>query len=255
MIASDLYEARETGGHFDQSRLATLTALDRAYDIQSAQIALHGADIAGWKIGVTSAEKLVSYGLNEPLIGPVYGSKCHGDGACVPLHMSHRPKLEAEIALRVGADIDAKMAAGGREAVRDAVEAALPAIEIVGSRYSKPQTSPFLIVADGGGNADVVFGRCAIPFAQLRGLGVELSVDGRKVAEGSVDALLWDDILDAVAWLTQHPRLRSRGLRAGDLVFTGACTALLPVEPGQTVTAGFCGLGSVTVSFCDAADL
>ena len=255
LIASKLREARETGGLVEQHVVTSLTDLEQAYEIQSTQIARYAEEaegIIGWKIGPTSEAKLVAYGIEEPLIAPVFASKCHADGARIPIYMPHRPKLEAEVALLLKTDIDARLAAGGRSAVSGAIEAALPAIEIVGFRYVEPESTAVKIVADGGGNAGVVVGDTTLPFAELAGLTIDVTLDGDSVASGGVDALLWDDVLDAVVWLAQHAVLKNRGLQAGDIVFTGACTSLVPLEPGQQVSVDFGGLTRLTAFFSEA---
>lgn len=254
LIASELRNARETGGLVEPQVVESLTNLEQAYAIQSAQIDLFPEGIVGWKIGPTKQAKLTAYDIDEPLIAPVFASKCYTDGARFPIHMPHRPKLEAEIALRLGADIDAQMAAGGQSAIRDAVEAALPAVEVVSFRYFDPTSTAQKIVADGGANAGVIVGDTALPFSKLPDLSIDIARDGEPVAKGSIGELLWGDILDSVVWLAQHHVLGNRGLRAGDMVFTGACTALVPIEPGQTVSVNFGGLGSLTTPFVDASD-
>ena len=47
-------------------------------------------------------------------------------------------------------------------------------------------------------------------------------------------------------WLFDHAQARGRGLRAGDLVTTGAWV-VLPVQPGDHVEVAFEGLGTASV--------
>lgn len=252
MIASELYNARETGSLVEQQVITSLTALEQAYQIQAAQIELYKEQIIGWKIGPTNKAKLVTYGIDEPLIAPVFESKCHGNNASFPIYMNHRPKLEAEIALRLHKNIDAVMVTGGRSAIREAVDAALPAVEVVSFRHQDPKSTALKVVADGGGNAGVVIGEKSLPFSTLSDLRIDVMVNGEIAATGSTTELLWDDVLDSVAWLAQHPVLQDRGLMAGDTIFTGACTSLVPVEPGQTASVNFEDFDNLTTTFIDA---
>lgn len=255
-ILNELWEARTSGRLVDPNRMASFTDLEEAYRLQAEQIQLSGATVIGWKIGAASAPALASLGLSEPIIGPVFSNQCYPSGSSIPITSVHRPKLETEIALRIGADIDEGMASRGRSVVESAVSAALPAFEIVGSRFRCSEPSAPQIVVDGGGNTAVVVGEPAHEMiSQIADAEVQVSIDGKCVASGSSRTLIWENLLDSITWIVQQPALRDRGLRQGDLVMTGTCAPLIPIAPGQHSSADF-GIGKLlTCEFSDSLSL
>jgi 2-keto-4-pentenoate hydratase len=52
-----------------------------------------------------------------------------------------------------------------------------------------------------------------------------------------------------VAWLANALGARGSGLRAGDVVLSGALHRMVPVRPGDSVRAEFAHLGSVSARF------
>ena len=50
-------------------------------------------------------------------------------------------------------------------------------------------------------------------------------------------------------WLANELRERALGLRAGDLVITGACTPPHPIADGDAMVADFGALGRVELAF------
>ena len=55
--------------------------------------------------------------------------------------------------------------------------------------------------------------------------------------------------LNALMWLVDKLVARGEGLKAGDLVLTGALGGMVSVEAGDSYTSTFNGLGSVSVQF------
>jgi 2-keto-4-pentenoate hydratase len=53
----------------------------------------------------------------------------------------------------------------------------------------------------------------------------------------------------ALVWLANTVGARGVGLEAGQVILPGSVTASIPVSGGDSVTATFAGLGSVTARF------
>jgi 2-keto-4-pentenoate hydratase len=83
----------------------------------------------------------------------------------------------------------------------------------------------------------------------LKTLPATLSVNGEVVVTGSPEDLMWDHIFEAAGWLANHKAMAGRGLRAGDLIMTGSCTGMHPLNAGDQVTGDFGPLGKVEATF------
>ena len=68
------------------------------------------------------------------------------------------------------------------------------------------------------------------------------------VAEGHGAACLGNPV-NAVAWLAGALTRLGHGLRAGDLVMSGAMAKMMPAEPGTRFDVDFGGFGSVSLDF------
>ena len=82
--------------------------------------------------------------------------------------------------------------------------------------------------------------------ADLAATEASLAIDGHVVARGHGRDVMGDPFA-ALAWLTRRLAERGSGLSAGDLVSVGGCTGLAQVLPGQTLSARFGDLGSVSL--------
>jgi 2-keto-4-pentenoate hydratase len=131
--------------------------------------------------------------------------------------------------------------------VLDAVEAVLPAIDVVDTRYSGPFRLPDSI-ADNAGAARIVLGTVGRRPADL----VDLSVLGCVFRHrGGIDTAAGGAVMGhpaaAIVWLARALATRGQQLQEGAIVMTGGLTASVRLRPGETVTAEFDGLGSVGV--------
>jgi 2-keto-4-pentenoate hydratase len=82
----------------------------------------------------------------------------------------------------------------------------------------------------------------------LARVSMSLRHDGAVAAEGSGGACLGNPAL-AVAWLGEMLTRLGSGLRAGDVVMSGALAKMFPAEPGSRFLAEFGSLGAVRVQF------
>jgi 2-oxopent-4-enoate hydratase len=222
-----------------------------AYAIQRRNVARHvaaGARVVGRKIGLTSAPMQRMLGVDEPDFGVLLDTMRVADGDAVAVDELVQPKAEAEIAFVMargldGPGVDALAAA-------QAVAGVVPAIEIIDSRVADWRIKLPDTVADNASSGRFVLGAQLTPLAgvDLRLAGVVLTVGG-VVAETGAGAAALGDPLRCVAWLANKLGEFGEGLRAGDVVLSGALHAAVAVEPGQTVRAEFAGLGSVSVHF------
>ena len=58
--------------------------------------------------------------------------------------------------------------------------------------------------------------------------------------------------LKMFAWLLNQPAFAKRGLKAGEFVFCGTCTGVIPVSIGDELFADFGTMGQISITLEDA---
>ncbi len=207
-----------------------------------------GASVVGRKIGLTSPAVQQQLGVDQPDFGILFDDMGFQDGDAVPIGALLQPKVEAEIAFILGADL----AEGPLDAaqVRGAVAAVLPALEIVDSRIAHWDITFVDTVADNGSSALYVLGQVRRTLDEIEPVDVEMTMfaGDAEVSSGTGAACLGDP-LTALAWLARTALDFGQPLRAGDLVLSGALGPMYPIRPGEHVRAELRGLGTVSASF------
>jgi 2-keto-4-pentenoate hydratase len=221
------------------------------------QDALHGllaadfGDRVGYKIGCTSPVMQQYLDIPHPCGGGVFARGVHHSGAVLNAKDFVRVGVECEIAVRLARDLAASEAPFTAEWVGEAIEAYLPAIEIVDDRYVKWETlgAPTLVADDFFAAGCVLGGAIARPAAPdlLHVIGRAI-INGVEVGQGSGADVL-DHPHNALAWLANHLAAAGKTLRAGEIVLTGSLVKTVWLNAGDRVTMDLSGLGEVSVTF------
>lgn len=222
-----------------------------AYAVQRAQVerwTAEGRRPVGAKIGLTNPVVQKALGVFQPDFGVLFADMAVPDGAEVAPGRVLQPRVEAEIAFVLGADLPHEQVT-----VVDVIRATdhlLPAIEIVGSRVANWDISIVDTVADNASSGLFVLGTSPrrVADVDLRLCGAVLEHDGEPVSVGAGAACLGNPA-HAVAWLAETLARAGRPLRAGDVVLSGALGPMVPVTPGAAYEARISGLGSVRTCF------
>jgi 2-keto-4-pentenoate hydratase len=224
------------------------------YRIQQALRELLAADfgaMVGYKIGCTSAVMQEYLAIPHPCGGTVFAKGVHANGVSLNAADFVRVGVECEIAVRLGSDLAPSRAPFTADAVAQAVEAYLPAIEIVDDRYADWQTigAPTL-VADDFFAAGCVLGQPVVRAAAPDLLDVvgRAVINGNEVSRGTGADVLGHPH-NALAWLANHLAADGKGLRAGQIVLTGSLVKTLWLNAGDSVTMDLSGLGTVRATF------
>ncbi|WP_406466681.1 2-keto-4-pentenoate hydratase [Streptomyces sp. NBC_01594] len=225
--------------------------VEAAYAVQqrlTAERIEAGATVVGRKIGLTSAAVQQQLGVDQPDFGFLFDDMEYADGAVVPADAILQPRVEAEIAFVLGADL----AEGPLDdaQVREAIDHADGAVEICGSRVADWDISFGDTVADNASAGGYVLGGQRVPLTGFDPVAAEMTmtVDGETVSTGSGAACLGDPV-NAVVWLARQARDLGERLRAGQVILSGALGPMRPVTPGAAVHATVTGLGTVSVTF------
>jgi 2-keto-4-pentenoate hydratase len=241
----------------DRKLLAELPAEVRpetiaaGYRIQDRFRALWGQPVAGWKIGATAKPVQAKFGVEEPFAGPFFSPDVYASpGRPKSAHFPHHC-LESEFAFRFGRAVAPRATRYTREEVAAAIDAVVPAFEIVGPRFDnllfgKAATA----IADCGVNAGMIFGQPMTNWRQfnLPGHAVRLTVNGTLKAEGSGANVLGDP-MTVLEWAVNHLSARGIALEPGQIISTGTTTGIAYVEAGDTAVADFGPIGRVEVRF------
>ena len=136
------------------------------------------------------------------------------------------------------------------EEVAAASDCAVAAIEIIDSRIADWKISFAETVADNGSAAFFVLGgeRKALAGLDLYTCGMALEVNGSVASLGAGAACLGHP-LNAAAWLVRTLATLDVGLKAGDIILTGALGPVVPLKPGDQVVAKVGGLGSASFNY------
>ena len=250
--AAALRRAEETGEFIAPLReqFADLD-VDGAYAIQRLNIEQRlraGRRIVGCKIGLTSPAVQKQLGVDQPDCGTLLDDMELYEGMPIPLARLQQPKVEAEVAFVLGRDL-AMESPCLVDAMR-AVEFALPALEIVGSRIRDWNIRLVDTVADNASSCGYVVGGTPRKLSDLnlRDCVMQMTRDGEPVSEGRGSACLGHP-LNAVVWLARVMARNGTPLRAGHLVLSGALGPMAPVTGQHTFEAQIEGLGKVSATF------
>lgn len=207
-----------------------------------------GRRLVGRKIGLTSKAVQAQLGVDSPDYGMLWADTSYADAEPVDLRRVLQPRAEGEIALVLGRDLSQEHLT--LTDLLGAVEYALPAIEVVGSRVANWDIRLLDTVADNASSGAFVLGTVPQKLDRFdpRMCGMVLERRGEPVSTG-VGAACLGNPLTAALWLARKMVEVNRPLREGDVVLTGALGPLVPVAPGDVLELRIAGLGATRAVF------
>jgi 2-keto-4-pentenoate hydratase len=250
--AALLYEAARTGQPCDPVR--TLIAegdADGAYAVQAINTMRGqqtGRRLVGRKIGLTSAAVQKQLGVHQPDYGMLFADMARGEGEEISLKDVMQPKVEAEIAFVLGGDLNGEQLTYAD--LQRAIDYALPAIEIVGSRIKNWDIRLTDTIADNASSGLYVLGSRPVPLSglDLKMAGMVMERRGEPVSVGAGAACMGNP-LTAALWLAKVMARVGSPLKAGDTILSGALGPMVTVAAGDVFDARINGLGSVRAAF------
>ncbi len=224
--------------------------LAEAYAVQDAGHALAGADIAGWKIALTTPVMQQFVGIDHPLAGAIFRDRVSQSGVVRAAEDLVHFGVESEIAVRLGADVPARPTPYDRDSIAPFVATCMAAIEVVDDRDCDygALDAPTL-AADNAFNAGCVLGpeRGDWGDLDLAALAGRMEINGEVVGEGTGADVLGHP-MNALAWLATHLGERGRALRAGDVVLTGSVVTTQWLRAGDEMATEIEGLGRASLT-------
>ena len=228
--------------------------LPAAYAVQQGLVQARlagGVSVVGRKIGATSKAVQDQLGVDQPDFGYLLSDMDVSDDAPISMRTLVQPRVEAEVAFRLGKDINpASEDEITLDLVRDAVEVVLPALEIVDSRIENWDIKFTDTVADNASSGLFVIGTDAKPLSEVSPVDVEMSlaINGEVRSSGNGAACLGDP-LEALRWLAVQAYRFGDPLRAGHLILSGALGPFVPFAAGDDVVASISGFAPLSVKF------
>lgn len=220
-------------------------ALDEAYGLQDI-MAQALSPIGGWKVGAPTPDATPVFSA-MPLWG---GFAASGDR--IGSAFKRLRGVEAELAFCMGKDLPRRTRPYSREEVIDAIESAHPAIELLESAYlDVDKVDRFSLIGDLQMNGGFARG-AAVPGWQSHNLteeSVSVTIDGKKIFEGTASNTAGTDLVRLVTWLANEGSYRTGGLKSGQWITTGSWSGKALAKAGSTVEARFSHFGSLTLVF------
>lgn len=256
-LAADFLAELRFTGRSEENFPSELRPRDLAsgYAIQKALaerlLARYGGRHVGYKIACTnkSAQRLLN--TNAPVFGRLFSSFVYASPARLNGNKFAVRGIEAEFAFKIARDVPSTDIQHTAQTVAEYIGTALPAIELVGHRFSdwSKFDAPTLI-------ADNAVHQAWIPGAavsdwhdlELANHTVQLTVNGEVKLTGRGRNVLGHP-LNALAWLANELPRWGRSLKAGEFVTTGTCTDVYAAEANDEIRVDFGVLGSVELKF------
>ncbi len=231
--------------------------MDDAYAIQSAWVKhkrATGRKTIGWKIGLTSKAMQSALNITTPDSGVLFDDMLFADGATIPQNRFIQPRIEAEIAFVMKADLKGPNVTA--EEVMAATDYVAPSLEILDTRILRmdPATKrPRTIVdtiSDNAANAGIVLGQQKHKprDVDLRWAGA-IVFKNDEVEETGLGAGVLNDPALGIAWLANRLAHYGDHISAGQVVLSGSFIRPVETKPGDMILADFGNFGSVSCRF------
>ncbi|OIN92659.1 MAG: 2-oxopent-4-enoate hydratase [Comamonadaceae bacterium CG1_02_60_18] len=251
-LGDELFNAMRTCTVVDPltSRHPDIT-IENAYHIQQRMLSNRlqaGERVVGKKIGVTSNAVMNMLGVYQPDFGYLLDGMIYNEGESIDSKTLIQPKAEGEIAFILKKDL---MGPGISNAdVLAATECVMPCFEIVDSRIRDWKIKIQDTVADNASCGVFVLGDRAVDPRRidLSTCGMVLEKNGEIIGTGAGAAALGSPV-NAVTWLVNTLGRLGIGMKAGEVILSGALAAMSPAKAGDNFRVSMGGLGSCSVRF------
>jgi 2-keto-4-pentenoate hydratase len=224
------YDARQPGMMFAEG---VSMGVAEGYELQSAVADLRcrrGEQIIGYKVGCTAPKVRAQLGIDQCIMGRLYGSEKHESGGVLSRNEFASLAIEGELAVELAREPTPEDFSEGE--IPACVSRVIPVIELHHFVMRCQQPSAGELIANNAIHGGIVVGHGIRPeeirMAQNKP-SLAIYVDSRLVEECEGDSLI-QNINSSLKWLTETVRERGDRLGAGQLVLTGSIPSLIPIE-------------------------
>ncbi|UOT03222.1 2-hydroxypenta-2,4-dienoate hydratase [Rhodococcus opacus] len=226
-----------------------------AFEVQKINVAHAIADgdrLVGYKLGNIAKVMQAAFGLDQPDYGHLLASTFAYEGTTLEREKFIEPFVELEPAF-----VLRKHLRGPNITVADAIDAiefALPAIEIIDSRVKDWAIGLPDTLADNGSTGAVLLGGTPrrVTDLNLRDTRGVLRFNDREVIAGSTGYILGNP-LAAVAWLVNRVAEYGVEFEPGQVILPGSCLQAVPMNEAGRWSGTFEGWGTIEFDVSIAA--
>ena len=159
-----------------------------------------------------------------------------------------QPKAEAEIAFVLKEDLTSKELT--LDQLTSAIDYAVAAIEIVGSRIEGWNIRITDTIADNASASHYVLGKKKVDLNNIDLVNCTMSLaKNSAVSSEGTGAACMGNPLNAALWLAQTMIDNNNPLKKGDVLLTGALGPMVNIAQGDTIEASIEGFDIITVKF------
>ena len=248
-LAVLLVDAQESGKPVPAEYRQEFT-LEEAYAVQVLvrdEKIRRGHRVLGKKVGFTGRAMRQQFNFDQPDYGNLFSDQIFTQGAAIDTSRFVAPKVEGEIAFIMQSDLS-----GPHVTVADVLRATygvMACLEFVDSRWDFGITV-LDSIADNAGCGGFALGSKLLKLegVDLRYTAMFVEKNGVLISSGAGIEVLGDP-LNSIAWLVNKLAEHGDGLRAGDIVLSGAISGATPAVKGDVFNVSFSNLGSIGVRF------
>lgn len=220
---------------------------DTAFEVQKINVdhaVANGDRLVGYKLGNIAKVMQAAFGLDQPDYGHLLAGGFAFEGTTLELGQFIEPFVELEPAFVLRRPL------GGKNTtiadVINAIDYALPAIEIIDSRVRNWAIGLPDTLADNGSTGAVILGGTPrrITELNLRDTRGVLKFNHREVISGTTGNILGNP-LAAVAWLVNRLAEYDVEFEAGQVILPGSCLQAVPMKEAGRWSGTFEGWGTV----------
>lgn len=225
--------------------------LTAAYQTQTAfnQMRLDaGQRLVGRKSGFTNPAVMELMGVTQPVSGLLFDVMDVPNRGEIPANKVVHPKIEAEIAFIMGADLAHEQITTAD--IMRATDYMTAAIEIVDTRIADWAGKAIDMVADNVGASHFTLGHKVRLLDQfdVAEAKTEIFVNGQSQGTGAGMNVIGSP-LNSVCWLANQMVAQGTPIQEGDVILSGSLGPMILVEKGSHVEVVIEGAGSVSVAF------
>ena len=213
--------------------------VEAAYEIQHINTELKlnsGFKIIGKKIGLTSFAVQNQLGVSEPDYGMLFDDMNFENKASIPSSLLMQAKAETELAFVLKENLS--NTSHSIEEIKNAIDYALVAIEIVGSRIENWDITIMDTVADNASASHFVIGnkRINLDDIDLENCQMKMFKNDELVSEGNGSACMGNPLV-AVQWLAEKMVELGQPLKKGEVILSGALGPMVNIDQNDTIRA------------------
>lgn len=243
-IAIALDDAARSSKAIPQISLSAGIDLKQAYAIQKESIArrhMRGEMHTGYKLGFTSKAKMEQMGVHDLIWGRLTSAMIIENNTLSRDKFIH-PRVEPEIAFRVGKKIDNSLSLAQ---VPDYLSGVAIALEVIDSRYENFKFSLEDVIADNCSSAAYIIGDWHPVETNVNNVNIRLNINDKENQTGNSNAILGNP-LESMVEISRILSAQGIVLEPGEVILAGAATSAVYINQGDKIEGHFDGLGHIS---------